>query len=150
MFQQNELMTLNHLLVVCKDGQHGFAFAAEHATDPDLRDLFATLADERGRFAAELVPHLHRLGGQGLSDGSAGGTIHRGWMNVKGALRGGHDGMLIAEAERGERYAMHAYEAALADLLPPTVLDVVARQYQAIRTRTRGSGESATPATTHV
>ena len=133
MAERTELSSLNHLLDICRDGENGFAFAAQHAPDADLHDLFATLADERRRFAAELEPHVRRLGGQGLSDGSAGGAIHRGWMTFKNAIPGRHDAMLIAEAERGERVALHAYEAALEDLLPPTVTDIVERQAASIR-----------------
>jgi uncharacterized protein (TIGR02284 family) len=133
MAERTELGVLNHLLEICRDGEHGFQFAAQHATDADVRALFATLADERGRFAEELVPHVHRLGGQGLTAGTTAGAIHRGWMTLKGNVMRHHDEVLLAEAERGERVALHAYQEALHGMLPPTVSDIVERQHGSIR-----------------
>ena len=133
MAERTELGVLNHLLETCRDGEHGFEFAARHAANQDVKDLFTTLADERRRFAAELAPHVHRLGGQANTDGTTGGTIHRGWMNLKSTVSNHHDNALMAEAERGERAALHAYEDALHGMLPPTATAVVERQHAGIR-----------------
>jgi uncharacterized protein (TIGR02284 family) len=133
MAERTELDVLNHLLETCRDGEHGFFFAASHATDPEVQDLFKTLAEERGRFADELTPHVHRLGGQATTGGTTAGAIHRGWMSLKDAVSHHRDEVLLAEAERGERAAIRAYEDALAGMLPPTVSDTVERQRQAIR-----------------
>ena len=133
MAQRTELSALHHLLETCRDGERGFQFAAQHATDVEIKALFTTLADERGIFAEELAPHVHRLGGQANTDGTTAGAIHRGWMNLKGAMSSHHDEVLLAEAERGERAAIHAYQEALHGMLPPTVSDIVERQHKAIR-----------------
>jgi uncharacterized protein (TIGR02284 family) len=133
MAERTELNVLDHLLETCRDGESGLRFAADHAIDPDVRDLFTTLADERGGFARELTPHVHRLGGQANSDGTAAGAIHRRWMSLKGAVSRHHDHALLAEAERGERAAIEAYGGALAGMLPPTVSDLVDRQLAGIR-----------------
>ncbi len=133
MAERSELGVLNHLLETCRDGELGFRFATEHALDAEVKDLFTTLAKQRGSFAAELVPHVHRLGGQANIAGTTAGTIHRGWMNLKGTVTRNHDEVLLGEAERGERVALHAYQAALEGLLPPTVTDIVERQHAAIR-----------------
>jgi uncharacterized protein (TIGR02284 family) len=130
---RTELGVLIHLLEVCRDGTLGFGFAAQHACNPDLRDLFTTLADERTTFAQQLVPHVHRLGGLGLRDGTAPGAAHRGWMALKNSLVRDQDGVLVAEAERGERAALQAYDDALEGLLPPTVTNLVEQQRTAIR-----------------
>jgi uncharacterized protein (TIGR02284 family) len=133
MAERTELDVLNHLLETCRDGEHGFFFAAEHATDPKVKDLFAALGVERGRSAEELIPHVRRLGGQATSGGTTAGVIHRGWMSLKGAVTRHTDEVLLAEAERGERAAIHAYDQALHGFLPPTVSDIVERQHAAIR-----------------
>lgn len=132
MADRTELNVLNHLFEVCRDGEQGFDFAASHAVDPDIKDLFTTLADERRRYAAELLPHVHRLGGQANSAGSSAGTIHRGWMTLKNAVTAHHEDVLVAEAERGDRAAARAYKDALAGMLPPTVSDLVEQQYLGI------------------
>lgn len=132
MSDRTELTVLNQLLETCRDGEHGFQFAAKHATDADVKDLFTTLADERGRFAESLLPHVHRLGGQANTAGSNAGAIHRGWMNLKGTVTGYQDQVLLAEAERGESVATRAYKEALTGMLPPTASDLVAQQYAGI------------------
>jgi uncharacterized protein (TIGR02284 family) len=133
MAERSELDTLNHLLETCHDGEDGFRFAASHAHDSEAQDLFLELAEERARFAEQLVPHVHRLGGQALAGGTTAGVIHRGWMTLKGTVSRHADEVLLAEAERGERAAIHAYEDALGGVLPPTVVDLVERQLAAIR-----------------
>ena len=133
MAERTELGVLNHLLETCRDGARGFSFAAQHATEPDVKNLFTTLAEERGRFAEELAPHVHRLGGQACTAGTTAGAIHRGWMNLREAMSRHHDEALLGEAERGERAAIHTYRNALDGMLPPTVSDIVERQYAAIR-----------------
>ena len=133
MADRTELGVLNHLLETCRDGERGFQFAAEHAIDPDVKDLFTTLARERATFARELAPHVHRLGGHANTEGTTAGAIHRGWMNLKDAMSSHHDEVLLGEAERGERVAIHAYQEALQGMLPPTVSDLVERQHAAIR-----------------
>jgi uncharacterized protein (TIGR02284 family) len=133
MSERTELGVLNHLLEICRDSEHGFKSAAEHVTDVTIRDLFAALAAERARFGDELVPHVHRLGGQAASEGTTAGALHRGWMNVRSAVSRQHDGAVLGEAERGERAALHGYQEALDGMLPPTVRDLVERQHAAIR-----------------
>jgi uncharacterized protein (TIGR02284 family) len=133
MAERTELGVLNHLLETCRDGERGFRFAAQHATDPEVREIFTTLAAQRASFAEELAPHVRRLGGQANTSGTTAGVIHRGWMNLKDALSNHPDDMLLAEAERGERAAIDAYAGALDGMLPPTVTDVVERQHTTIR-----------------
>jgi uncharacterized protein (TIGR02284 family) len=133
MSERTELGVLNHLLEICRDGEHGFTSAAAHVTDPAVRDLFSSLSTQRAAFAEQLVPHVHRLGGQATSDGSTAGALHRGWMNVKGAVSRHHDEVVLGEAEHGERVAMHAYQEALDGMLPPTVRDLVEEQHAAVR-----------------
>ena len=133
MAERSELSVLNHLVETCRDGEQGFRFAAQHATDPEVQALFTALAAERAGFAEALTPHVHRLGGQALAAGTTAGTIHRGWMTLVNAVTRHHDNVLIAEAERGERAALHVYEEAFRGLLPPTVEDLIERQHAAIR-----------------
>jgi uncharacterized protein (TIGR02284 family) len=133
MAERTELGVLNHLLETCRDGERGFLFAAQHAVDPEVKELFSTLARERASFAGELVPHVHRLGGPANTEGSTAGAIHRGWMSLKEKIASHHDEVLLSEAERGERVAIHTYQEALDGMLPPTVSDLVERQHVAIR-----------------
>jgi uncharacterized protein (TIGR02284 family) len=147
MAERTEREVLHHLIEVCKDGERGYRAAADHVSDPKLKTLFGELAAERKRFADELTPHLHRLGG--LPDGgSSTAALHRSWMALKGLVPGSHNHQLIAEAERGEHFALDVYEEALNGMLPPTVTDIVEAQREAIskaneRVRTYDMGYAA-------
>jgi uncharacterized protein (TIGR02284 family) len=133
MNQDNERDVLHHLIEVCSDGARGFRTAADCARNPDLQALFAELADERSRFAADLVPHLQRMGGYTDTDGTSTGALHRGWLAVRALAPGNHDRAIVVEAERGERAALGAYDRALAGLLPLTVDWLVEAQREAVR-----------------
>ena len=128
-----ELGVLNRLIETCRDGERGFRFAAQHAQEQEVKNLFTELALEWADFADALTPHVRRLGGQARTDGSTLGTVHRGWMNLMSNASRHHDSVLIAEAERGERAALFTYEEAMKGLLAPAVLRVVERQHAGIR-----------------
>ena len=129
---QTERGTLNHLIETCKDAERGFRYAANHVSDANVKAMFLEIAAQSEQFAADLLPYAQRLGGAADHDGSVSGALHRGWMTLKDAMR--HDeAAVIREAERGERVALGAYTAALEGVLPPTVVEVVERQRNAIK-----------------
>jgi uncharacterized protein (TIGR02284 family) len=133
MAERTEREVLHHLIETCRNGERGFRAAADYVHDPALKSLFMTLAEERQRFAADLVPHLQRLGGRADDEGTSAGALHRGWMNVKGHVPGHHDHTIVIEAERGEHAALGAYEDALKGMLPPTVTSLIEAQCEAVR-----------------
>ena len=134
MAERTERETLYHLIEVCEDGERGFRVAAERVSNPGLKTLFTELAAERSRFAANLVPHLQRLGGRTDLTGTSAGTLHRGWIGLKSLVLGSHhDHAVVTEAERGEQHAIDAFEDALGGMLPPTVIDLVEQQRDAIK-----------------
>ena len=133
MAERPERTVLNHLIEICKDGERGFRAGAEHVKEPSLKSLFTELAAQRGQFAAVLLPHAQRLGGNAESDGTSVGALHRGWMNLKGLVPGHHDHTIITEAERGEQAAQRAYEDALNGMIPPTVRDTIEQQCAAVQ-----------------
>jgi uncharacterized protein (TIGR02284 family) len=134
MAEHNARWVLNHLIETCLDGERGFLFATAHVEDASLKSLFLDLATQRARFADELLPHAERLGGGTAGDGSKAGALHRGWMTLKSVVSNDQDRTIIEEAERGEEAAVAAYKDALEGMLPPTVRELVERQYAEIRT----------------
>ena len=133
MAERTERGVLNHLIEICKDGERGFRAAADHVNEPSLKALFEELAAQRGQFAADLLPHAQRLGGDAASEGTSVGALHRGWMNLKGLVPGDHDHAIVSEAERGEHAAQRAYEDALNGMIPPTVRDTIEQQCAAVQ-----------------
>lgn len=133
MAENSERDVLHNLIEICSDGSRGFQTAADHVNNPDLRALFVELADERRRFAADLTPHLQRMGGYAAIEGTSKGAVHRGWMTLMSLAPGNHDQALVVEAERGERAALTAYDNALAGFLPFAVDWLVEAQREAVR-----------------
>jgi uncharacterized protein (TIGR02284 family) len=132
MAERTERDALRHLIDICMDGERGFKTAAEAVSEPQLKVLFDDLAEQRGRFAAALLPHLRRLGGTTDWDGTSVGALHRGWINLKAHVSGHHDHSIVSEAERGEHAAISAYDKALHGMLPPTVTELIEAQQEAM------------------
>jgi uncharacterized protein (TIGR02284 family) len=129
------ISTLNNLIETCKDGQNGFRNAAESATHPELKTLFNTYSQQRAQFAAELQGEVRRLGGDPEKTGSVAAAVHRGWMNLRDSVTTGatDDSAIVAECERGEDYAVSAYEDAIRENLPQDVAAIVQRQFGSVK-----------------
>jgi uncharacterized protein (TIGR02284 family) len=83
--------------------------------------------------AAELEAKVRGLGGQPAQGGSVSGSMHRAWTNIKSTITGMNEHAVLAECERGEDTAKHAYEAALKKDLPTGVRTIIERQYQGVK-----------------
>jgi uncharacterized protein (TIGR02284 family) len=124
---------LNNLIETCKDGQEGFQTAAENIRNSEFRRLFNIFAQQRAQFVTELQGEAHRLGGDVQKTGSFAGTIHRGWMNLKGAVTRGDESAIVTECQRGEEAAVETFQEALKADLPLDVQYVIKRQYMDIK-----------------
>src|SRR3954451_10594607 len=82
---------LNELIETCKNGEEGFRTAADGITDQSIRIAFAKIARDRWGMARELQEEVEGLGGSPQTSGSVGGTVHRGWMNIKSLVTGRDD-----------------------------------------------------------
>src|SRR3982751_4841721 len=82
------ISTLNGLIETCKDGQEGFAQAAEGVERSDLKSLFYEYSQQRSKFTGELQNLVQGLGGDPTNSGSVAGSLHRGWINIKAAVTG--------------------------------------------------------------
>lgn len=107
------IKTLNDLIEVLKDGQHGFQTAADDVKAPELAQIFQGYAKQRGDFAAKLQAQVVSLGAEEEKSGSIAGAVHRGWINLKSALSTNEPQSVLEEAERGEDAAVAAYRKAL-------------------------------------
>lgn len=126
------ISTLNGLIETCRDGQEGFKQAAEGVERSDLKTLFYEFSQQRASFVGELQDVVRTLGGDPENSGSFAGALHRGWLNIKSAVSGRDEGVVLDECERGEDSAKSAYKNALETSLPAYVAQVVQDQYTAI------------------
>jgi len=127
------ISTLNDLIEICRDGQIGFKEAADNVKSPDFKTFFNQMSVERGQFVGELQTEVRRLGGDPEKSGSAAGTLHRAWMNIRGTLTGKDDHAILSECERGEDSAVNAYQDVLKLGLPTNILSTIQRQFQSIK-----------------
>ena len=109
-FQESVVRTV---IEVLHDGERGFASLSEHLKDPKLKTYFLEESSHRAQFATELESALTPATGKDVKEGgTASGTLHRVWGEVKGSL-GGSDHTLLETAEQGEDAAKNAYSEAL-------------------------------------
>jgi uncharacterized protein (TIGR02284 family) len=133
MADRTERAVLNHLIETCKDAERGFRHVASHAADPAIKGLFLDIAEQRARFAADLVPHAQRLGGSSGPDGSTAASLHRTWIDLRHALARNDQHDIVEEAQRGERFSMSVYQEALANVMHPDVRQVLEAQCAELR-----------------
>lgn len=133
MAERTERSVLNHLIETCRDAERGLRVAADNVSAPETRRLLLGIADQRRAFADELLPHAQRLGGASVADGTSAAAVHRAWIQVKARLANDRDNAVLQEAARGERYAMHAYDDAVAEMIPPDIRDLVEGQDLGVR-----------------
>jgi uncharacterized protein (TIGR02284 family) len=126
------IRTLNELIIVSRDGENGFRICAERVRSEPLKNLFADRARSCAQAAAELQSIVRQLGGEPAKEGSAFGTMHRRWVDVRAAFSGDDDATIVAECERGEDYALETYRNALDDHLPDFVRRIVLRQFEGV------------------
>ncbi len=131
---KSTIKTLNDLVEILRDGQHGYKTAAEDAKDAELSQLFRRYSEQRAEFVSQLQTRLLALGAEPEKSGSATGALHRTWIDLKAALSKNEPHAVLAEAERGEDAAVEAFQKALDsnDLDLPT-RDVLTRQYQEVQ-----------------
>src|SRR4029078_13551840 len=124
---------LNTLIETCKDGEYGFRTCAEHVKSSQLRQVFTSRADECRQGAAELQALGLLLAGKADTGSSVTGTMHRGWVNLKGMLTGDSDQAALNECESGEDAALARYRDAIKKSLPDDVAAVVQRLYEGVK-----------------
>jgi uncharacterized protein (TIGR02284 family) len=133
MGERTERAVLNQLIENCRDAERGLRVAADQVKSPELQRVLTGLAEQRHAFANELLPHAQRLGGASVSDGTAAAAVHRVWIKVKARLASDPDRAVLDEAARGERHAVHVYDDAVADVIPPESRELIERQDLGVR-----------------
>lgn len=124
--------TLNNLIETCRDGQNGFADAAEHIQNPRIKTFCLEQSRTRAQFVGELQQEALALGGDPENTGSTAAAMQRAWMDLKSALGGGDHAILVS-CEAGEDSAVKTYDKALNENLPASIRAIIERQRQNIK-----------------
>lgn len=133
MSDMHDTSKLDDLIVTLIDSIKGFENSAEKVDNERYRSFFTEMASER-RSAVELLQSASRAeGGTPADYGSAAGTFHRRFEDLRNALGGG-DEAIIKEIERGEDYLKEEFDRVLADeRMSPAALDAVRQAYASVR-----------------
>jgi uncharacterized protein (TIGR02284 family) len=131
----DDAKTAKELVETLKDGERGFASAAEKLRDGDRPEWATTLqrlSEQRAGFRREIVEMGHDYGDDVDESGSVAATLHRGWISLKDALTGDDAGSVLGAAVTGEDHAVSEYEKAEKADLSAGFREVVARQHVAV------------------
>lgn len=123
------------LVETLKDGERGFARAAEKLQDGDRPEWTTTLqrfSEQRAEFRREIVALGHDYGEDVDESGTVAATLHRGWISLKDALTGDDPSAVLKAASTGEDHAVSEYDKALEQDLSDGFREVVSRQRAAV------------------
>jgi uncharacterized protein (TIGR02284 family) len=123
------------LVETLKDGERGFASAADKLRDSDRPEWATTLqkfSEQRADFSREIIDMGHEYHEDVDESGTVAAALHRGWISLKDALTGDDAGSVLGAAVTGENHAVSEYEKALEQDLSAGFRDVVTRQHAAV------------------
>ena len=123
------------LVETLKDGEKGFAAAAEKLADgehPEWATTLQRLSQQRAGFHREIVALGHQYGDDVDESGTATAALHRGWIALKDAVTGDDAGSVLGAAVTGEDHAVTEYEKALEADLSAGFREVLRTQHAAV------------------
>ena len=121
---------LNGLVDISRDGAAGFRTCADDTDDATLKIYFQNRAQSCDEAVRILSAEVRRYGGDPDKSGSAVGTLHRVWVDLKTMLSNNDSVAVLEECERGEAAALMAYENALREELPGELRALLEQQYE--------------------
>jgi len=125
-----ETSAVRTVIEVLHDGERGFQSLGEELKSSQAKSFFMEESATRRRFATELETAIGAEEGEKVKEGgTASGTLHRAWGELKAKL-GGSDHTLLETAEQGEDAAKKAYEEVLKMDDVPTPVAALLRKQQ--------------------
>lgn len=111
---KEKVNSLQELLEKNYDSEKGYKKAIEDAKSVQLKKFLKEQAVMRNHFATEIDRILHGLNEKPREKGSATGSLHRAWIDVKTMFAGkGDDEAVLEECLRGDKASIKEYEEKL-------------------------------------
>ena len=123
------------LVETLKDGERGFADAAEKLRDSEHAEWATVLqrfSEQRAGFWREIVDMGHEYGDDVDETGTVAAAVHRGWIALRDAVTGDDAEAVLKAAVTGEDHAVSEYEDAVKMDLSAGFREVVVRQQAAV------------------
>ena len=128
-FTEEVAKKLNNLLEKNYDAEKGYQDAAERIENPSMKDFLQEQAQKRYDFGHEIKTEIKNYGEEPDKGGSAKGTVHRAWMDLKAAVASSSEEQVMEEVQRGEQSAINEYNEVISETsLPPSVQQVLTKQ----------------------
>jgi len=126
---------LQQLLGRNEEAQDAYRIAASAAENKNFRSFLSAYAEKRKAFANEIKTLLLRQGADAASKSSIKGSIRKAFMQLKVALPGTRDKMLLHECARFEARNLADYDDVLErNNLPNDVAEMLFKQRDEILT----------------
>jgi uncharacterized protein (TIGR02284 family) len=121
--------SLQELLEKNYDTEKDYRTARERAENNSLKEFFKKQAVRKNHYATEIDRQLHSLNERPKESGSALGTIHRTWINLRSSIGKNTDEILLEECLRGEKNSVEEYEKELRKNKFPASIEEVLRHH---------------------
>lgn len=132
---KDTLSGLQDLIEINIDSSRGFRAAADKIEDQRIASFFRECSGERDGFARDLSRYVAANAVEPKDTGSAKGTLHRWWLELRGTVQRGDEYAVLAEAERGEDAIKERYEEVLKETVGNPLNNVLLAQYAAVKAR---------------
>nr|WP_203295577.1 PA2169 family four-helix-bundle protein [Luteirhabdus pelagi] len=131
---------LNELLEKNYDAEKGYKKAAEVVENDKLKQFFNQQAQNRYDFGHELKSEIRNYGESPDKGGSATGSLHRTWMDIKSTFTSNDEEAILEEVKKGEKAAAEEYQEVINDTtLPPTTQQLLAKQKNSVEDAIQGA-----------
>lgn len=126
---EETVTNLQHLLEKNYDAEKGYKEAMVKAKDVNLKEYLKQKSALRNRFSTEISDVLVNLNETPKESGSAAGSLHRTWMNVKESLSSDKDEAILEECIRGEKASVEEYQEVLdSKNFSPEIISMITNQ----------------------
>ncbi|MFD1551328.1 hypothetical protein DNU06_17035 [Putridiphycobacter roseus] len=124
---------LNAIVMICIDGNKGYATAAENISHTDLQTLFNRLSQQRKLFIEELKQDARSVGITLNDDGSVEGFFHRTWLSTKAFFSTQTLESVIESSLTGEEKAIEVYTETISEDIPSFIKERLINQLALIK-----------------
>lgn len=126
---------LQDLIEINIDSSKGFKAAADKIEDQRIASFFRDCSAERDGFARDLSRYVSMNEREPKDSGTAKGTVHRWWLELRGMVQRGDEHAVLAEAERGEDAIKERYEEVMKETAGNPLNNVLLSQYASVKSR---------------
>lgn len=124
---------VNKVIQVCYDAAESFRGTATAVEDFTLQSLFNELSSQRAGFANDLLTAVAEAGFKPEDSSGVLGTLHHGWITLKGVRTRHSEHQILEQTERSEDFSISRYHDALKYQLPVSLRSLLEAQYQHVQ-----------------